>query len=596
MITSICHQVNKCSFILYTSFAFLSSTGGKMKKIANYQILNIWKENNQQTIYMAVNSKDEEQIVLVNKIKKGNFIDQLTFQSLLSKLTNLCHHQEGKDFILVSSYNGGLPIINYLKANQLSSDKKAALFAELLKKFKSYDNLAPKLKNLLVDTQNIIIEDEQIFLNEILDLSHLDTAKSYHHEVKRLSELLLTGEHALKKEYFDSEEFLATKEFSAILTAYQNYEVATADNTKPEAEVPTSKILIHGKDGDQVIELIAEESAEEFIVAEAETEDEIIVGAIPDEDNEEKAIITNPTLKKLLPLLLGVGLFMIIIFAFFNGGNNKDTQQKVVKGLDFNLHQNQQSWQLEGIVPEEANAEIMSYVWQIIKDGKLVYTGRGRKTEFKPNEDGEYLVSLIAVNADGDFSQPEMKVVDKQGENFTVHQPTAEQIAKNDSMIAKIKEDEKLSFADTSEKGAEQTKSNDNQNQVANLPTPAAGSNGQVVKDSKIKQFAEESSRITKPNDQYYKIYQVDKLISDGDIASMWFRTNNNKGVSIKLVGYENGQKTLEEKNYYSLGMVDSFNMYTYTFNNVNLDHLDIYVKSDCDYLWYEAITVGEIK
>ncbi len=626
-----------------------------MKTINNYKYLNIWKENDLQTIYMGINTKNEDEVVLINQIKKDGFIDKDIFNKLVTNLSNLCYYEENENYTLVSRYNEGAPLANYIQTHTIDKENAEIILEDFLKKVTDYDQLPVKINNILLDPLQIIIHKNEIFINEIIDLKRLNKANDFHQSLRRIAQFLLNPESKSQLAYFSSNQFKETNSFKQIYQQYKkinqeaidlisdekntaekskekekfvpifidelpdgnslvseevtnnekaiedkkNNETITKSNTdnqisdknkslEKEKPIETAAIILDTEDGEKIIEL---EKTEDKIIDKKTTTSTTSAKA----KNKKSDIILW---RRIAVGLIAILLLFLLVNGFKNLWTNDSTSQKQVTMLSekkdkisFEVKQDEDNLHLINNSQVDANSEIISYIWKIVKDKQVIYSGQGNELEFTLNEDGEYYISLLALNSNGSFSEPYLQIVERKNSVIEIKTPDKKQAEENKNLLVEHLAKMPTDINNPQVVIEDQTANNNN-----GISPPESNIAGEIVKDPTVKKFADSSKRITKPQDQYYKIYQADQAINAGDVISFWLKTDNNQGVSIKLVGYQNGALKLEEASYYSPALVDDFNMYYYTFEKGGLDHLEVYIKSDSNYLWYENINLGQIK
>ncbi len=647
---------------------------GRMKTIGNYRYLNIWKENAEQSIYMGINQKDEDDVVLINQFRKDGFINEIIFRDLVTNLSNICFYQEDNEYIFVTRYNQGAPLPSYIKTHTTNTETAQRLMKDYLAKIVDYDSLPTKIINLLIDPVQIIISDEtEVQLNEVIDLNKIDRADDFHQSLNKIAQLLFPVD-AADLAYFASDNFnsytkikdiykhycelhkaeksvkipatlvlddddenepldlfifnaevddddliasatsntfenvedidnindtnaLSPAEITALTQTEVEVETETeASETEAEAEIdnkidaetekaaePTTEttvdesatIVYNSDDGERVIELIAVGPTETVINQEPLTvSKDNAITVVKDKANKKK--YRNRRIAVLVIALLLVCSLAYSLSALFN-----TNQPRQAKGLDFSVQQQDDSWHLINSSKADLNGEVMEYVWKIIKDEQIVYIGRGDDVYFKPLDNGEYMISLMTRDFDGNLSQPYLRIINKENDKITIEKPTKEQSELNNSVLSKNKHN----------KNSELIENQDKENE-----TLVNQKQGEIVKDENVKKYDSYSERIKNPSDKFYPIYHIDKKIASGDVVRAWFKTAGSQSIAVKLVGSKNGENVLDETTYFSIAIPDDFNMFVYSFDNIELDKLDIFIKSESETVWFEKIEVGQIK
>ncbi len=151
-----------------------------MKKINEYTIFNTLFKDDVQEIFTGLNENNGSDVVLVNTIKLNGPLDDALFETLNKHLTNLQWSVKDEMYQLVTLYNEGTPLNTYLSNYNLSDEDNLMLFDAIMCKLQRYDSLPKHIINLLIDTKQMIVSENNINLNEMINFSKQKNAIDYH--------------------------------------------------------------------------------------------------------------------------------------------------------------------------------------------------------------------------------------------------------------------------------------------------------------------------------------------------------------------------------------------------------------------------------
>ncbi len=210
-----------------------------MRQVHDYTVMQIFLKNAFQCISMAVHTNDDNEVVLINEIEKGELIDLATYDALTEKLTNLSFYNSDGKYTLVTLYNEGLPFPTFAQNYQLDSEQRQQLLFRILDKISAYDGLPKYLLPILIDENQIIISDDDVLLNEIINFDKYDKRARFQDALKVIVEKLLDGDGDAKShailDYLKAEEFKNSTSLSDVIGAIKNIAAEPVEAAEQDA-------------------------------------------------------------------------------------------------------------------------------------------------------------------------------------------------------------------------------------------------------------------------------------------------------------------------------------------------------------------------
>jgi hypothetical protein len=146
--------------------------------IDRFKIIETYKKNKHQEIFVGLKQEDSNHIVIINKINSINFQDK----NIQHKIRQAFHHliyleETNEGMILVTDFIDGLSLSEYFKNTQSTIQNRMNIALEYLKNILQYDNLDNHIKKNLINESQIIMKDNQLFLNDLIVINDSEISK-----------------------------------------------------------------------------------------------------------------------------------------------------------------------------------------------------------------------------------------------------------------------------------------------------------------------------------------------------------------------------------------------------------------------------------
>lgn len=370
----------------------------------NYNIIETYEKNEFQEIHMGTKLEDPEKIIVVNVFDKSFFENPNLVENLKKSLHNLLYMKEEENKInMVTAYNEGISLENYLTKNDFTEDELIDIGLEYLETIETYDHTNNRLKDLLINTKQFVVKNQTLIANELMLLSQAKNYVSFSDIAKSIGENL----KAITKSdnYFIKSLIDNTHELNSIgeiIAEYKNAFVLEGENIidqylkKIEAEENSSDGAV-GVVGIGNNENDTDTTDDEIALSSLSIEDEQV------EDEEQEDPQRNKYLPIIIILLLLLGGFLIFryLLPLIGDGPSEEIDVSFVKEeVNGNM---QFTSKVSG-----GSGEIDNYAfeWKVFSDGEELASFETKDLILSFKNEGNYKIQLKVQDEEGNWSEP----------------------------------------------------------------------------------------------------------------------------------------------------------------------------------------------
>lgn len=145
----------------------------------DFNVLENFENNEYQSIMMGVANNNPDNVVVINQFKKSDLINSSLVNEFKNSMTSLISFEEtDEEAVVVTKYNEGMPLSNYLKNYDTTLKSRLNFAYEFLKKISIYNFFDHFFMGLLIDEDQIIMKDDELLLNELLVINSTNDIES----------------------------------------------------------------------------------------------------------------------------------------------------------------------------------------------------------------------------------------------------------------------------------------------------------------------------------------------------------------------------------------------------------------------------------
>ncbi len=134
-----------------------------------FNVLEVFEQNPYQKIMMGAHADNPDDVVVINIFTKGAFLSADFLETAKSALGNLIHAEENdSEIVLVTDYQEGMSLHNYLDGAAIDMDKRAKLADTYMDKVLAYSKFNSYFKTIFLDDNQIIVQDDKLLMNELI--------------------------------------------------------------------------------------------------------------------------------------------------------------------------------------------------------------------------------------------------------------------------------------------------------------------------------------------------------------------------------------------------------------------------------------------
>lgn len=157
-----------------------------------FNVLEVFEQNPYQKIMMGARIDNPDDVVVINVFKKGPHLAPDFLETAQEALSNIIHAEDGEsEQILVTDYQEGMSLHNYLESVPADADKRTELANAYLEKALKYNKFNNYFKTIFLDDNQIIVRDEALLLNELIIVDEqIENGHGFDNVVDKISSTL----------------------------------------------------------------------------------------------------------------------------------------------------------------------------------------------------------------------------------------------------------------------------------------------------------------------------------------------------------------------------------------------------------------------
>ena len=157
-----------------------------------FNVLEVFEQNPYQKIMMGARIDNPDDVVVINVFKKGPHLAPDFLETAQEALSNIIHAEDGdSEQILVTDYQEGMSLHNYLEGFPADADKRTELANAYIQKTLKYNKFNNYFKSIFLDDNQIIVRDEELLLNELIIVDEqIENGHGFENVVEKISATL----------------------------------------------------------------------------------------------------------------------------------------------------------------------------------------------------------------------------------------------------------------------------------------------------------------------------------------------------------------------------------------------------------------------
>jgi len=235
-----------------------------------FNVLEVFEQNPYQKIMMGARIDNPDDVVVINVFKKGPHLAPDFLETAQTALSNIIHAEDSEgEQILVTDYQEGMSLHNYLEGFPSDMDQRSNLAYEYMTKTLNYNKFNNYFKSIFLDDNQIIIREGELLMNELIIVDEqIESGQNFDHVVEKIISTLnlifkggkgkqLDGQHKERVDAFLSSLKVNSgvyKNLDDIVNAFKKTFIYETSDTKSDDDVMTPIIPIVGGDSSDASE------------------------------------------------------------------------------------------------------------------------------------------------------------------------------------------------------------------------------------------------------------------------------------------------------------------------------------------------------
>ena len=589
-----------------------------------FDVLETFEENANQKILMGTSKENPEEVVVINEFLKSGALPADLGSLLQSSLTNLLHFEESdSNFIVVTKYNEGMPLSNFLESYDPTLDGRINFAFEYLNKIVKYDIFNNYFKSILINENQLIIKDNELIINELLILDDtIPSDLSFDKISNRIGDVIdkiISVSDAPKddKKLMSLLSFIAglkagNQGYKSIISIYEKFRQLYIydmylDNGSSDgsggiaAVVPIPVGSSNGLDKNTPTEtpdsLPKEEppvQPEQEIVATATPEstdpavdqnpsdnildedarfDELYnsAGQDEDEDEPEKKRKLSPLALIALAVILLTGSVYIIYKIFDKDEIVSQTLKPIAKFEIQRLDDNTLFCENKSVASE--GVEIVKSQWRLLHDGTEILSLEDTDLTYKLAAEGNYTITLTVTGSN--------ELTDSYTEDYIY------------TIVAIDENDTKDTDGDGNADGSDDDKNGTNGEKLNKYSLTF---DDNISEDYEVARSGTKSLKIDLTEKSSAKITISKLKINANSTVSFWLMSDSLTPVSITMTGYNGDSKIFSKDITHSPNTVNKWELVERTLKTSLVDRIELTFTSKGATLWFDDLAIGSYK
>lgn len=368
-------------------------------KIEGYNIIDTFRKNEKQDIFIGNSTGSEDDTVIINIIKEKSILQLFKSMDILElhntlenlRLANLDIVDEMETLILVTKLQRATPMENYLEEYEVELKERMNIALDYMKEIIRYKELNPVIQSILVDEAQLVLDDGRLAMDELLiieeeGVENIDFNKVCRKVGNVLYKLILMDgiEASSKLLTSDLIEFIANIRNDN--HCYSNLEELMTEYRKHYIYFICMKGMM--------------DEEEETFPAKPSLKEQTLIqyGGKSKTDNKIKYLAISVA----VVVLIVAGVF----YKLYNPLKEKtpgddpalpsiSTNEDVRPVAAFELVKSDGFWRFINKSYAQGDAIIEEYLWEISKDGKILQELKIENLKLNFKDPGTYIVDLM---------------------------------------------------------------------------------------------------------------------------------------------------------------------------------------------------------
>ena len=157
-----------------------------------FNVLEVFEQNPYQKIMMGAQVNNPDDVVVINVFKKGPHLAPDFLETAQNALNNVIHVEDNnEELVLVTDYQEGISLHNYLEGVITNSEKRIALAHTYMEETLNYEKFNNYFKSIFLDDNQIIVREDQLLLNELIIVDEqIESGHGFDQVVDKISNTL----------------------------------------------------------------------------------------------------------------------------------------------------------------------------------------------------------------------------------------------------------------------------------------------------------------------------------------------------------------------------------------------------------------------
>lgn len=143
--------------------------------LVNYDVIDVFDENQHQTVVMGIDNRNYQDIVIINKLKRTHHIDEAFIHAYKKVAINMIAMDEGDDeVIIINKYEQSQLLSDYLQEINLAFDERIQLAKNFLIQLHDYEDFDYPIQKVLINQDQLTVAKNKLIFSNYVFLKTLD--------------------------------------------------------------------------------------------------------------------------------------------------------------------------------------------------------------------------------------------------------------------------------------------------------------------------------------------------------------------------------------------------------------------------------------
>lgn len=579
--------------------------------LEKYDVLETFEKNTNQTILTGVSKENPDEIVVINEFNKISALPSDLEPLIQGSFTNILHHESNDStFVIVTKYNEGMPLHNFLETYDSTVNARVNFGFEFLKTIVPYDILDNYYKSILIDENQLIVNNDNLVVNELMLLDEtLPTDYSFSNISSKIGVIL---SQIIPANLIPDDDKLSTipafiqelnngdGNYETIAEIYEHYrklymyDMYLDDHKEDKATiipipVPVPPIDLGKNDSvdTQNLGLPADgpiDSNDKTETISSDSDGVVIPtpGSLPDSEHElddlfkaddefeedhEKRKLSPLALIAFLALLIAGAIYIILpLLSPDNAASkyNAPTANFEITKLDDN------SIYCENTSEASEGTTLKNNKWLLKKNDLIILESEDKDIKFELEDGSSYFITLTVTASDEQTHTYSLEYL------YNVKPVDDHDDSTKDPIDAATTDD----AMDKTEK----------------LNTFDFAYTDNVIEDFEVSRSGSKSLRFDLTDTENGKLVIDNIFMDEKSSISFWLMSDSITPISIIITGYNNDSKIFSKKLTHTPKTINNWELIDVSVNTSLADKLIIEFKSKGTTLWFDDLSIDSYK